>query len=162
MEGVRLGRTNARAPTELRLGGRTSIGLNRHDPMRPRSATALTDARARTFGVLADLDDRQLWAQPSPLMSPLVWDLAHIAHYEELWLIRELGVGEATDPRFDDIYDAFAHPRAERPALDLLDPEAARAFGAAVRERVWWSEVATDSNARISDLVRPRLRVTCR
>ena len=122
--------------------------------MRPRSASALTDARARTLTVLENLTDAELVEQHSPLMSPLVWDLAHIAHFEELWLIRELGIGAATEPRFDDIYDAFAHPRAERPTLDLLDPEAARAFGAAVRERVWWSEVAPDAGERAGALVR--------
>ena len=68
-------------------------------------------------------------------MSPLVWDLAHIGHYEELWLLRELGAAEPTDPRFDDIYDAFRHPRAERPSLDLLGPAEARDFIADVRKR---------------------------
>ena len=34
--------------------------------------------------------DAELMAQHSPLMSPLVWDLAHIGNYEELWLLREL------------------------------------------------------------------------
>ena len=106
------------------------------EPMTPATAQALEDARARTLAVLAPLTDEQLRAQHSPLMSPLVWDLAHIADYEELWLLRELGTGEATDPRFDDIYDAFRHPRGERPDLDLLGPDDARAFGAAVRTRV--------------------------
>ena len=122
--------------------------------MRPRSASALTDARARTLMVLNDLTNRELIDQHSPLMSPLVWDLAHIAHFEEFWLIRELGIGDATNLCFDDMYDAFAHPRSERPTLDILDPEAARAFGAAVRERVWWSEVAPDASDRVSALVR--------
>ena len=97
--------------------------------MTPAVLDDLTDARARTLDLLAPLDDDALTAQHSPLMSPLVWDLAHIAHYEELWLVRELGVGPATEPRFDDVYDAFKHPRAERPTLDLLDPDGARAFG---------------------------------
>ena len=30
-------------------------------------------------------------------MSPLCWDLAHIGHYEELWLVRELAGAEPTD-----------------------------------------------------------------
>jgi iron(II)-dependent oxidoreductase len=68
-------------------------------------------------------------------MSPLAWDLAHIGHYEELWLLRELGAGEPTDPRFDDVYDAFRHPRAERPTLDILGPAEARDFVADVRKR---------------------------
>ena len=69
-----------------------------------------------------------LTRQVSPLMSPLVWDLAHIGNYEELWLLRDLAGAAATDPRFDDLYDAFEHPRRERPALPILGPADARAL----------------------------------
>ena len=62
--------------------------------------------------------------QLSPLMSPLCWDLAHIGHYEELWLLRELAGAPPTDPRFDDLYDAFKHPRRER--SDAADPRPGR------------------------------------
>ena len=47
----------------------------------------LDRARARTLQ-LTDLDDPTLLAQHDPLMSPLVWDLAHIGQQEELWLLR--------------------------------------------------------------------------
>ena len=50
--------------------------------MTPAVLHDLTDARARTLELLASFDDAALVAQHSPLMSPLVWDLAHIAHYE--------------------------------------------------------------------------------
>ncbi len=68
-------------------------------------------------------------------MSPLVWDLAHIGHYEELWLLRELADAPPTDPRYDDLYDAFKHPRRERSELEILGPVQARAFVADVRAR---------------------------
>jgi len=99
-------------------------------------ADQLGDARDRTLGLLEPLDDAELRLQVSPLMSPLAWDLAHIAHYEELWLLRELVGAPPTDPRFDDLYDAFKHPRRERAELDILDPDRARAFAADVRARV--------------------------
>ena len=73
-------------------------------------------------------------AQHSTLMSPLAWDLAHIGNYEEQWLVRELG-GDGLRPDLDDLYDAFRHPRAGRPALPLLSPHDARAYIADVRER---------------------------
>jgi iron(II)-dependent oxidoreductase len=92
-------------------------------------------ARARTQALLAPLSDSDLTKQHSPLMSPLVWDLAHIAWYEEYWLLRQIGGREATDPVYDDIYDAFKHGRADRPNLPLLDPARARAFAADVRRR---------------------------
>ena len=93
-----------------------------------RAARELEAARARTLALLDPISDAGLVEPHSTLMSPLVWDLAHIGHYEELWLLRELGAGEPTDPRFDDIYDAFRHPRSVRPTLDILGPAEARDF----------------------------------
>jgi iron(II)-dependent oxidoreductase len=94
----------------------------------------LNTARQRTLDLLAPFDDHFLTAQHSPLMSPLAWDLAHIANYEDQWLVRALG-GAGVGPQHDDLYDAFRHPRADRPALSLLGPAEARAYAAEVREQ---------------------------
>ena len=40
------------------------------------------------------------------------------------------------DARYDDLYDAFRHPRRERAGLPILEPAAARAYVADVRGRV--------------------------
>jgi iron(II)-dependent oxidoreductase len=66
-------------------------------------------------------------------MSPLVWDLAHVANYEELWLLRALDGRPARDEQLDWLYNAFEHPRWTRPSLPLLDPTEARAYAASVR-----------------------------
>jgi iron(II)-dependent oxidoreductase len=95
----------------------------------------LDDARRRSLSLLEPLTDHELRTQHSPLMSPLVWDLAHVGHYEELWLIRNLTGAPPTCDRYDDIYDAFKHPRRDRPALALLGPGEARAFVDGVRDR---------------------------
>jgi gamma-glutamyl hercynylcysteine S-oxide synthase len=87
------------------------------------------------LGLLDPIGDADLVRQVSPLMSPLVWDLAHVGHYEELWLLRNIAGASPTDARFDDIYDAFKHPRRERPSLPILGPTEARAFVASVRSR---------------------------
>ncbi len=97
---------------------------------------SLEESRRRTLGLLAPVPDHEQRGQVSELMSPLCWDLAHIGHYEELWLLRELVGADPTDAAFDDVYDAFKHPRRDRPALDILDAGGARAFDAAVRTRV--------------------------
>lgn len=99
-------------------------------------AGLLAHARERTETLLGRLDDDQLTRQFSPLQSPLVWDLAHIGYFEELWLLRRSGKREALSPDFDDLYDAFAHGRAERGALPLLSPDATRAYIREVREAV--------------------------
>ncbi|MEY2447775.1 MAG: gamma-glutamyl hercynylcysteine S-oxide synthase [Acidimicrobiaceae bacterium] len=94
----------------------------------------LDAARQRTLDLLAPFDDAFLTAQHSPLMSPLAWDLAHVGNYEDQWLVRALG-GEGIGPHLDHLYDAFQHPRADRPALPLLSPADARAYIGEVRDR---------------------------
>ena len=37
------------------------------------------------------LDDAQLNRVYSPILSPLAWDLGHIANFEELWLVQTVG-----------------------------------------------------------------------
>jgi len=97
---------------------------------------ALEHARRRTEDLLEPLSDEQLTRQISPLQSPLVWDLAHIAHFEELWLLRRVGGRSALSSEYDDLYDSFAHARGERGRLPTLAPEAARAYVGEVREKV--------------------------
>src|SRR3954447_15456065 len=47
---------------------------------------ALTEGRERTLALVEPLSDADVESQHVEIMSPLVWDLAHIAAYEELWL----------------------------------------------------------------------------
>jgi iron(II)-dependent oxidoreductase len=103
--------------------------------LRRRALEALTTARARTTLLTSCVEDPELTAQHSPLMSPLVWDLAHVGSQEELWLLRNLAGRGAMRPEIDGLYDAFEHPRAERPSLPLLPPAAARQYAAEVRGR---------------------------
>jgi iron(II)-dependent oxidoreductase len=98
-------------------------------------AAALQRARARTLDLLAPYDERVMARQHDVLMSPFVWDLAHVANYEDLWLLRALGA-EATRHGLDDLYDAFKQPRRVRESLPLLTAEHARAYGTEVRARV--------------------------
>ena len=79
------------------------------------SPPSWTRARARTPLLTDAVDDDDLVRQHSPLMSPLVWDLAHVGNQEELWLVRDVGGREPVRRDIDELYDAFKHPRA-RPA----------------------------------------------
>ncbi|MCW2678736.1 MAG: hypothetical protein JWM62_137 [Frankiales bacterium] len=99
-------------------------------------ARELEASRARSLALLEPLDEHDLVRQVSPLMSPLVWDLAHIGNYEELWLLREVAGVEPLRPEIDRLYDAFEHPRAERPSLPILGPADTRAYLSGVRSHV--------------------------
>ncbi|ONM48294.1 ergothioneine biosynthesis protein EgtB [Nocardia donostiensis] len=107
------------------------------DRLRDRIAETLTRARNRTIALTACVDEAELVAQHSQLMSPLVWDLAHIGNQEELWLVRDVGGREPVRADIDELYDAFKHARANRPQLPLLNPEQARGYVGTVRQQVW-------------------------
>ena len=96
---------------------------------------ALTLARERLVALLAPVPASELLHQHSELMSPPVWDLAHIANYEEQWLVRALGGAPVADTRLDGLYDAFRHPRSTRAELPLLDVEEAFSYAEKVRAR---------------------------
>jgi len=124
---------------QLTSSPKTAAGPNgsrsRDWQLKDAVAARLTDSRRRMLTLLEPLADHDLRRQHSPLMSPLVWDLAHVGNYEDVWLLRGLeleGVGE----RYDHLYDAFRHPRRDRPQLPLLGPAEARAYISSVRGRV--------------------------
>ena len=122
----------AAGPAAEALSGEALSG----EALRDLAAAELLAARERTTLLTGAVDDAELVKQHSPLMSPLVWDLAHIANQEELWLLRAVGGRDAMHPEIDPLYDAFEHPRAERPSLPLLTPSEARRYGHEVRGRV--------------------------
>ena len=120
------------------------------EALRDLVASNLVTARERTELLTGSVGDGDLVRQHSPLMSPLVWDLAHVANQEELWLLREVGGREPMHPEIDPLYDAFEHPRAERPTLPLLPPAEARAYAHEVRGRVLdLIEAATFTGSRL-------------
>jgi iron(II)-dependent oxidoreductase len=102
------------------------------------AARALEAGRARTLELVAPLRDVDLERQHSPLMSPIVWDLAHVANFEEQWIARALGEpsedgGERA--RRDHLYDAMRHPRRTRAALPLPSRDECVAYLARARQR---------------------------
>jgi iron(II)-dependent oxidoreductase len=96
---------------------------------------ALQDARDRTLALVAPLRPRDLERQTNPILSPLVWDLAHIAAYEDLWLNHRYGGLDLLHPELAATYDAFETPRAVRGDLPLLDAAETRAYMDDVRRR---------------------------
>ena len=96
---------------------------------------ALEDTRARTLALVAALDDRMLARVHSPLMSPLVWDLGHIAAFEDLWIAHRYGGWPLLREDLADVYDAFETPRARRGELSMLAPVPAREYLSKVRGR---------------------------
>ncbi|HEY1333194.1 MAG TPA: DinB family protein, partial [Myxococcaceae bacterium] len=100
-----------------------------------RALEALATSRGRLLDLLRPLGPDVLAAQHSPLMSPPVWDVAHVANYEEQWLVRALGGQGLSGPETDRLYDAFRNPRRTRGELPLPGVDEALAYAREVRER---------------------------
>ena len=101
-----------------------------------QAVEGLTRARERTLDLVAGISESDLEAVHSPLMSPLVWDIGHIAAYEDLWLAHRHGGLALLRPDLAGLYDAFEVPRAERGDIPFLRRREAYAYLETVRERV--------------------------
>jgi gamma-glutamyl hercynylcysteine S-oxide synthase len=95
----------------------------------------LEAVRRRTLALIGHLDAADLERQVDPIMSPLVWDLGHIAAYEDLWLVHRHADLPLLRPDLAALYDAFETPRAVRGDLELLRHAEALAYMDDVRRR---------------------------
>jgi gamma-glutamyl hercynylcysteine S-oxide synthase len=104
-------------------------------PVATEIADALAEARQRTLAMVEPFSDEQVETAHSALMSPLAWDLAHIAAYEDLWLVHRHGGEPLLHPELAAMYDAFETPRAVRGDLPILNRAEALDYLAGVRAR---------------------------
>ena len=121
----------------LPRGGADSLPVahGRHDAPADRYRAALAEARSRTLALVAPVGDEDLHRVLSPLMSPLVWDLGHIAACEDLWLCQRAGGLEPLRPDLAQVYDATETPRSDRGDIPILRAGDALRFMQEVRAR---------------------------
>ena len=121
-------------------------------PVITEIAEALAEARQRTLALVEPFSDEQMETAHSALMSPLVWDLAHIAAYEDLWLVHRHGGEALLHPELAAMYDAFETPRAVRGDLPLLNRAEALDYLADVRDRAQ-SILSRDGAGEVHEMV---------
>jgi iron(II)-dependent oxidoreductase len=93
-------------------------GARSADAVRAEVRELLAAVRARTLLLIASVSDEDAERQHDPLMSPIVWDLGHIAAFESLWLLDNVG-GEIRFAEMPGVYNPFEHPRRDRGTLPL-------------------------------------------
>ena len=103
--------------------------------LREQLADLLREARERTLWLVEPISREDLDRVHTPLLSPLAWDLGHIAAFEDLWLCQRAGGLPALRADLADVYDATLTPRSGRGELSYLHQDDARAFMDAVRRR---------------------------
>ena len=96
-------------------------------------ADALRDARERTLAIYANLDLARLRVPFIAIVNPPLWELAHIAWFQELWCLRHSRaaggpVRGSILERADLLFDSSAVPHATRWNLDMPTPAGVRAY----------------------------------
>jgi iron(II)-dependent oxidoreductase len=117
------------------MRSRRHIAVGSVPDVHGESLDAMDAGRERTLGLVAHLDDAELERVLTPILSPLAWDLGHIAAYEDLWINHRLAGRELLHPGLAELYDAFETPRAARGAAEFLRGDALRDYLAEVRTR---------------------------
>jgi gamma-glutamyl hercynylcysteine S-oxide synthase len=118
-----------------------------------RIAELLTEARERTLALVEPVAEEDLDRVHDPLMSPLVWDLGHIAAFEDLWLCRRVGGLELVRPDLADVYDAAETPRAERGEVPYMRRREVVAYMDEVRGRALGALERIDEPDSIWDMI---------
>src|SRR3954451_21184937 len=113
--------------------------------------TVMGEVRERTFSLVAHLDEQQLNRPFDPIMSPLAWDLGHMAAYEDLWLNHRVAGRQLVRKDLAALYDAFETPRKVRGDLEFLRGAELLEYMAEVRVRALEAQV--DSGGELPELV---------
>jgi iron(II)-dependent oxidoreductase len=100
-------------------------------------------ARSRTNALWTELDEKQLTLPYLRIVNPVLWEVGHVAWFQEYWILRHLGGEQASLSRCDELYDSarvehrsrWSLPLPNRQATgDYLDRTIDRVFEAAERE----------------------------
>jgi iron(II)-dependent oxidoreductase len=97
---------------------------------------ALREARQRTLSLVEDLDDAQLMGPRLPIVNPLLWEIGHVAWFQEKWVLRHHGGEPPILERADSLYDSSAIPHDTRWDLPLPSRRETLAYMERVLERI--------------------------
>ena len=96
----------------------------------------IPEARQRTFDLVADLDDEQLMGPRLAIVNPLRWEIAHVAWFQEQWVLRHALGEPPIRPDGDALYDSSAVAHDTRWDLPLPSRADSLAYMREVRDRV--------------------------
>jgi gamma-glutamyl hercynylcysteine S-oxide synthase len=117
------------------LANSRSVGHSASVESRNEIRHQLERGREGTEAVLAPVSDEAMAATVVAGIPPLVWMLAHVARFEELWILNKLAEARPLADEHAHVYDAFRRERTNGADLPTLQPNAVRAYARDVRER---------------------------
>jgi iron(II)-dependent oxidoreductase len=99
-------------------------------------AEMVTDARARTLELHADLTDAQMMGPQLAIVNPPQWEIGHVAWFQEHWVLRHVGGAAPIRADADALYDSAAVAHDSRWSLPLPSRAETLAYLREVRDRV--------------------------
>lgn len=103
------------------------------------------DGARRVLEIVEDLTDEQLVGPLLPTVNPLIWEIGHIAWFQEIFVLRRACGHDPILPFADSIYDSGAIPHDTRWRLELPTREETVSYVRTVAERV--AEAITTKDA---------------
>ena len=85
----------------------------------PALIRMLEDTRQRTLELVEDLTDEQLIGPRLDIVNPLLWEIGHLAWFQERWALRELRGEAPLLEQGDALYDSSTVPHDTRWELSL-------------------------------------------
>jgi len=96
---------------------------------------ALRETRARTLELVNDLSDEQLIGPRLQIVNPLLWEIAHLAWFQEFWVLRHLAGQPPILTNGDELYDSARVAHDTRWDLPLPGREKTLAYMQRVLDR---------------------------
>src|SRR5262245_5966376 len=92
----------------------------------------LRDARAHTLALLEDLSDEQWLGPELAIVNPPIWELGHVAWFQEKWCLRVLRGRASLRADADALYDSAAIAHDTRWRLSFPGRASTLAYAAGV------------------------------
>ena len=97
----------------------------------------LEKVRSETLELVEQIPESFLFNPPKPFMGPIIWDLAHIAKFEEIWILKNAAGLEEKSSLSDDDYNAIKTPRMIREELKLPSLKDSLVYMSHIRKQVF-------------------------
>ena len=96
----------------------------------------ITEAQGIALNLVEDLTDEQMLGPRLPIVNPPLWEIGHVAWFQEKWVLRHLGKAKPIIPEADSLYDSACVPHDSRWELPLPSRRETFRYVQEVRDRV--------------------------
>jgi len=117
-------------------------------------ARDLLDARLRLLSLVEDLADEQLLVPQQRTVNPILWEIGHVAWFQERWCVRERAQVASLRQDADELYDSAAVLHDTRWSLRLPERSATLDYMARVLDASVTIQRASDGDPRATYLTR--------